>query len=54
MAKENCDDCGMPIMDEDVFRHQGKKYCPKCVAEHIKEEHLGSPEAKKLTTFRTT
>jgi len=53
MAKERCDDCGAQIRDEDVFRHEAKKYCAKCVAEHIKGKHLDSAEAKKLTTFRT-
>jgi len=53
MAKERCEDCGALIRNEDIFRHEDKNYCAKCAAEHIKEEHLGSAEAKKLTTFRT-
>ena len=52
MEKERCDDRGAPIRDEDVFRHEEKKYCAKCVAEHIREKHLDSAEAKKLVTFK--
>jgi len=53
MDKEHCDDCGASIRNEETFRHEEKKYCPKCAAEHIKDKHMSSAEAKKLWTYKS-
>jgi predicted nucleic acid-binding Zn ribbon protein len=52
--KNYCEDCGAPIRDEEVFRHEDSKYCPVCAAEHIRDEHLNSAEAKRLFTYKST
>lgn len=53
MKKKQCDDCGAEIRDEEIFRHEEKSYCAVCVAEHIKESHLNSAEAKRLFTLKS-
>jgi NAD-dependent SIR2 family protein deacetylase len=39
MGYVKCAECGEETKDEDVFRHQGKPYCPKCTVKHLKDEH---------------
>jgi uncharacterized Zn finger protein (UPF0148 family) len=39
MAGVKCAVCNKGIADEDVFRHQGKTYCPKCLLKYIKNEY---------------
>mgnify|MGYP001026925752 CR=1 FL=1 len=50
MAKERCDDCGVEIRDEEVFRHEQKKFCAKCTAEHLRDKHYD--EVARLVTFK--
>jgi hypothetical protein len=51
--KNCCEDCGAEITNEEVFRHEDRKYCPVCMAEHIRDEHVNSAEAKRLFTFKS-
>jgi hypothetical protein len=52
--KENdCYYCGAPLRDEDVFQHGGNKFCAKCIAEHIKEEHFNDPAVRRAWTFKS-
>jgi formylmethanofuran dehydrogenase subunit E len=57
MAKEkesegkSCDTCGEILNDQDVMRHSGSKYCPKCIAEHIRNEHYNK-EVASVWTYR--
>ena len=45
MGKARCAECGEEIRDENVFRHEGKDYCPECTVEHMKNKH-GYPSRK--------
>jgi len=47
-----CDTCGVILNDEDVMQHSGSKYCPKCIAEHIREKHYTSEVASVWTYKR--
>jgi hypothetical protein len=47
-----CDYCGAPLRDEDVFSHGGNKFCAKCIAEHIKNEHFDA-EVRRAWTFKS-
>jgi formylmethanofuran dehydrogenase subunit E len=51
--KNYCEDCGAEMTDEEAFRHEDKTYCPVCIAEHIRDEHANSAEAKRLFTFKS-
>ena len=49
---KSCDVCGEILNDQDVMRHSGSKYCPKCIAEHIRDDHYTREIASAWTYKR--
>ena len=52
-SKEQCKSCGVHLHDEDVIIHDGYKYCPKCMATHIHDQHY-SAEIAEVWTYKST
>ena len=50
--KRSCDFCGAPMNDEEVMAHGGNKFCPKCMAEHIRNDHYSIDVASAWTFKR--
>lgn len=49
---KSCDTCGEILNDEDVIHHSGSKWCPKCISEHIRNEHYNAEVASVWTYKR--
>ena len=56
--EKKCNSCGTVLSNEEAIYHLGKDYCPECMAEHIKNEHvkretLTTSEEKKAWTYKS-